>query len=118
MKIGQKLTVLMILDTHNDVLIDFWQFLKFIFYHMLHNYGLSDCTCHSIVVSVWGLPLFTYAPRGRGGGQVSNTFHCVFHAKREEGVQIACKNAYVINGRPFLAILTLLTSMLPFYLVV
>ena len=27
-------------------------------------------------------------------------FHCVSHAKRGEGVQIACKIAYVLNGRP------------------
>ena len=25
-------------------------------------------------IPLWGLPLITYAPRGRGGGQASNTF--------------------------------------------
>ena len=30
--------------------------------------------------------------------QVPGHFHCVLHAKR--GVQIACKVAYVLNGRP------------------
>ena len=29
-------------------------------------------------------------------------FYCVLHATRGEGVQIACKFAYVINGRPLL----------------
>ena len=27
-------------------------------------------------------------------------FHCILHAKRGEGVQIACKIAYVLDGRP------------------
>ena len=51
-----------------------------------------------------GLPLITYAPRGREGGGVKPALHfyCVLHAKRGEGVQIACKIAYVINGRPLL----------------
>ena len=42
-----------------------------------------------------------YAPRGRGGG-VKPPIHvyCVLYVKRGEGVQIACKIAYVINGRP------------------
>ena len=32
-------------------------------------------------------------------------FHCVLHAnKRGEGVQIACKIAYVLNGRPLIVI--------------
>ena len=50
-----------------------------------------------------GLPLITYAPRGRGGGEVKPPIHfyCVLHAKwGGEGVQIACKIVYVINGRP------------------
>ena len=45
-----------------------------------------------------------YTPRGRGGGQVKSPihFHCVLHAKKGggEGVQIAGKIAYVLNGRP------------------
>ena len=51
-----------------------------------------------------GLPLITYAPRGREGGGVKPPIHfyCVLYAKRGEGVQIACKNAYVINGRPLI----------------
>ena len=37
----------------------------------------------------------------RGGGVKSSIhFHCTQHAKREEGVQIACKIAYVLNVRP------------------
>ena len=38
---------------------------------------------------------------GGGGGVKSHIhFHCVLHAKRGEGVQITCKIAYVLNGRP------------------
>ena len=48
--------------------------------------------------TVRGLPLITYAPRGRGG--IRLPIHCVLHAKRGDGVQIARKTAYVINGRP------------------
>ena len=40
-----------------------------------------------------------YAPRGRGASPIH--FHCVSHAKRGgEGVQIACKIAYILNRRP------------------
>ena len=48
-----------------------------------------------------GLPLITYPARGRGG-QASYTFALRITCKKGggEGVQIACKNAYVINGRP------------------
>ena len=37
-----------------------------------------------------------------GGDGVESPIHfyCVLHAKRGEGVQIACKIAYVLNGRP------------------
>ena len=58
---------------------------------------------HSIYILKYagGLPLVTYAPRWRGGGSsLPVPFHCALHAKRGEGVQIACKKAYVINGRP------------------
>ena len=37
---------------------------------------------------------------GEGGVKPPIHFFCVLHAKREEGVQIACQIAYVINGRP------------------
>ena len=38
---------------------------------------------------------------GGGGGVKSPIhFHCVLHAKKGEGVQIACKIAYILNGRP------------------
>ena len=51
-----------------------------------------------------GLPLITYAPRGRGGGQASYTFLLRITCKKKKkgggAVQIACKIAYVINGRP------------------
>ena len=50
-----------------------------------------------------GLPLITYAPRGRGGGdQASYTFLLRITCKKRGGggFQIACKIAYIINGRP------------------
>ena len=49
-----------------------------------------------------GLPLITYAPRGRGVGS-SLLVLCVsiaYYMQKGGGVQIACKIAYVINGRP------------------
>ena len=46
-----------------------------------------------------GLPLITYAPSGVGGLKPPLHFHCVLHAKRG-WVQITCKIAYVLNGRP------------------
>ena len=33
----------------------------------------------------WGLPLITYAPRGKGGVKPSIHFYCVLHAKRGGG---------------------------------
>ena len=57
----------------------------------------------NFLLNVWGLPFSMYALRGRGGGVKSAIhFHCVLHAKRGEGVQIACKIAYVLNGKPLL----------------
>ena len=44
-----------------------------------------------------GLPSITYSPRGEGGG---SSLLYILHAKRGQGVQIGCKIAYVINGRP------------------
>ena len=55
--------------------------------------------------SLRGLPLTTYAPRGRGGGSsllYISIAYCM--QKGGEGVQIACKIAYVINGRPLIYI--------------
>ena len=51
-------------------------------------------------VSEWGLPLHTHL--GGGGGVKSPVhFHFLLHAKKGgEGVQIASKIAYVLNGRP------------------
>ena len=46
-----------------------------------------------------GLPLITYAPRGRGGGLLYISI-AYYMQKMKEGVQIACKIAYVIDGRP------------------
>ena len=56
-----------------------------------------------ITHSLRGLPFSTYAPRGGGGGgHVSYTFPLRITCKKGggEGVQIACKIAYVLNGRP------------------
>ena len=50
-----------------------------------------------------GLPLITYAPRGGGGGGGQSLLYisiAYYMQKGGEGVQIACKNSYVINGRP------------------
>ena len=52
-----------------------------------------------------GLPLITSSPRGRGWGQAFCTFPLRITCKKKkgggvEGVQKACKIAYVINGRP------------------
>ena len=53
-----------------------------------------------------GLPLISYAPRGRGGGgQSCDIFPLrIYMQKGWEEVQIACKNAYLINGRPLIEI--------------
>ena len=57
---------------------------------------------NSFVMRARGLPLITYASGGRGGGGVKSLIHfyCVLHAERGLGGRIACKDAYVINGRP------------------
>ena len=61
---------------------------------------------------VRGLRLITYAPRGSGGGGGSSLelyiyFYFVLQAKTKEGkgVQITCKNAHIINGRPLIKII-------------
>ena len=67
----------------------------------------GTCTHLWLVV---GLPFSTailFAPsllrthlREVGGLRPPIHLHCVLHAKRGGGVQIACKTAYVLNGRP------------------
>ena len=49
----------------------------------------------------WGSSI-NYVRMHLGGGGVKSPihFHGVLHVKRGEGAQIACKIAYVINGRP------------------
>ena len=47
-----------------------------------------------------GLPLITYAPRGRGVSSLPYISIAYYMQKGGEGVQIACKIAYVLNGRP------------------
>ena len=50
-----------------------------------------------------GLPFSMYAPRGGGGGAVKSLIHisiAYFMQNEGKGVQIACKIAYVLNGRP------------------
>ena len=51
---------------------------------------------------LWGLPFSMYAPRGSGVGQVSYIFPSCITCKKggREGVQIACKIVYILNGRP------------------
>ena len=53
-------------------------------------------------VTVRGLPFSMYAPKMEGGCKSPLHFHCVLHAKRGEGVKIACEIAYILNGRPLL----------------
>ena len=36
----------------------------------------------------------------RGGVKSTIHFHCVLHAKRGGGLQVACKIVYVLNRRP------------------
>ena len=50
-----------------------------------------------------GLPFSTYAPRGGGEGGGSSLLYIsieYYMQKGVEGVQIACKIAYILNGRP------------------
>ena len=51
-------------------------------------------------IGITGLRSITYAPWGGGGVKAPIHLYCVLHIKRGEGVQIACKIVYVINGRP------------------
>ena len=56
-----------------------------------------------LLCMIWGLPLITYAPRGRGGSSllyISIAYYMQKGGGGGEGVQKACKIAYVINGRP------------------
>ena len=49
-----------------------------------------------------GLPFSMYAPRGGGGGRSSLLYISIAYYMQKGGgwVQIACKSAYVLNGRP------------------
>ena len=53
-------------------------------------------------VSLGGLPFSMYAPRGggRGGSRLLYISIAYYMQKGGEGVQIACKIAYILNGRP------------------
>ena len=53
-------------------------------------------------MAIRGLPLSTYATGGEGGGVSSLLYISIayYMQKGGEGVQIACKIAYVLNGRP------------------
>ena len=58
---------------------------------------------HSVeyVVYIWGLPLITYAHRGRWGGSRLPYISIAYNMQKGgEWVQIACKIAYVLNRRP------------------
>ena len=52
----------------------------------------TSCIC--------GLPVSTYAPRGRGGVKSPINFRYVLQAKGGEEVQKTCKIVYVLNRRP------------------
>ena len=48
---------------------------------------------------IWGFPLVMYTPGGGGGGGQAPYFHYEPYAKKGEGVQVACGNADIIDGR-------------------
>ena len=55
----------------------------------------------SYIIYLWGLPFSTYAPRGGVGGSSPLYISIAYYMQKGgEGVQIACKIAYVLNGRP------------------
>ena len=54
----------------------------------------------SLIACQGGLPLITYVPKGRGGSSLRYISIVYYLLKGGEGVQIACKIAYVINGGP------------------
>ena len=56
---------------------------------------------YDTMVTLRGLPLITYALRGGGGGSSLPYISIAYYMQKGgEGVQIACKIAYVLNGRP------------------
>ena len=61
-----------------------------------------------------GFPFSTHASRGRGGGASSLLYIAIAYdiQKGWEGVQIACKIVYVLNGRPH-TMITFWLSQLP-----
>ena len=62
--------------------------------------GRSSLTVARFYTHVWGHPFSTYAPRERGGSSILYISIAYYMQKEGEGVQIACKIAYVLNGRP------------------
>ena len=70
-----------------------------------HQFTLRSMACRAVSKCKQiskGLPLITYAPRGKGGGSSLLYISIAYYMKKKggEGVQIACKIVYVINGRP------------------
>ena len=60
------------------------------------NFDVNLIKCDAI----GGLPLITYAPRGEGGSSLLY-ISIAYHMQKGGGwLQIACKIAYVLNGRP------------------
>ena len=68
---------------------------------------------------ILGLPLITYAPRERGGGSSLLYISIAYYMQKKKrgggSVQIACKNAYVINGRPLSANTCILLDSIFFF---
>ena len=59
--------------------------------------------CFQSGMYIRGLPLITYEPRGDGGGSSLPYISIAYYMQKGvEGVQIACKIAYVISGRPLI----------------
>ena len=74
---------------------------KIVFLSLFMSHLFSSLVNKSENPETRGFPFSTYTPRGRGGIKSPIHFHCVLHAKQGGGgVQITCKIAYVLNGKP------------------
>ena len=73
------------------------QFMVFV-PNLLSRAGCGLIDTETVLHYIRGLPLSTYAPRGGGGSSL--LYICIAHYMQKGWVQIACKIAYVLNGRP------------------
>ena len=75
--------------------------------HVMHDqiflYSIPYCYMFNFNrpgIGEWGLPFSTYASRGGGGSSLLYISIAYYMQKGGGWVQIACKIAYVLNGRP------------------